>query len=127
MTTAPPKPLSNRAEKLLERVERGEFYKQFDPKLPKAMEELVQAGLVGTAGRVVLVERFYVPEKGYKPYEREVFGTDVAGHKALIDAAEDVLISFDQGNLGPVEIEQLRFVLTMTPGSCIGIAPAEGI
>ncbi len=65
--------LPKRAQKLWERVKDGEYYRPWDPKLPKAMKELQDAGLVATVGRVVVIERCYVPAKGYTPYVPEKF------------------------------------------------------
>lgn len=67
------KKLSRRASQLLARVEEGKFYKLHDPKTPKAMQELIDAGLVGLAGRVELVVVCYVPVKGYKPFKMEEY------------------------------------------------------
>lgn len=65
--------LSKRAQNLLYRVRKGAFYRPWSPDLPKAMKELEDAGLVVTTGRVVVVERCYVPAEGYAPYVPERF------------------------------------------------------
>ncbi|TIV60311.1 hypothetical protein [Mesorhizobium sp.] len=57
--------LSKRAAKLLARVRAGKFYFNYDKRTPKAMEELVAAGLVGTAGRAVVLRSCFVPA-GYE-------------------------------------------------------------
>ena len=57
--------LSTRATKLLARVREGHFYFAYDPKTPKAMQELVDAGLVGMCGRAVVIRACYVPA-GYE-------------------------------------------------------------
>lgn len=62
--TAEPK-LSARALRLLERVRAGRWYPVHGSKVPKAMDELVAAGLVGTAGRAAVLVACYVP-KGYR-------------------------------------------------------------
>jgi len=68
------KPLSGRARKLLERVQQGEFYFPHRGYRPAAMQELVDARLVTTTGRAVVIEAAYVPTKGYTPMKQEVFG-----------------------------------------------------
>lgn len=69
--------VSTRARKLLDRLRAGKFYPVWDShglnrRTPKAMQELIDAGLVGTAGRVCLVVSCYVPD-GYTPYIEEKF------------------------------------------------------
>lgn len=66
------KPLSKRAAKMLERLKAGAFYVWEPDKVPKAMEELEAAGLVGTCGRATRTVRCWVP-KGYKPARQERF------------------------------------------------------
>lgn len=54
--------LSKRARKMYDRVQSpANWYPAMGPEPKGAMKELVDAGLVGTMGRVVLVQRFYVP------------------------------------------------------------------
>lgn len=65
--------LSNRAQRLLARVKAGHWYRPFNPNTPKAMQELVAAGLVSTTGRVVVIELAYVPADGYTPFVPEKF------------------------------------------------------
>lgn len=65
--------LSARARKLLERVRRGEYYRAHHERLPKAMKELEDAGLVTVTGRPIVFEACYVPTSGYKPYVPEKF------------------------------------------------------
>ena len=65
--------LSKRAEKLLERLKSGDFYPCHASDTPKAMQELIDAGLVARAGRVEIIRACYVPAKGYTPYREEVF------------------------------------------------------
>lgn len=67
------KQLSKQAEKLLERVKQGRFYRPYGDRLPKAMAELEKAGLVTTTGRVVVIELAYVPTQGYTPYVKEKY------------------------------------------------------
>lgn len=67
------KPLSINAQKLLERIKAGKYYRAYDPKLPAAMAELEAAKLVTTTGRVVTIELCYVPATGYAPYQEEKF------------------------------------------------------
>jgi len=65
--------LSPAARKLFERVlDPDNFYKAHAPRVPKAMIELEVAGLVGTMGRVVSIERCYVP-RGTRPLKLEKF------------------------------------------------------
>ena len=64
--------LSPRARKLYARVLAGAWY-PWDgtgKRTPKAMQELVDAGLVVVGGRVQTVRAAYVP-KGTKPYRLE--------------------------------------------------------
>jgi len=65
--------LSTRALKLYQRVIAGGFYNPHSDRTPNAMKELINNGLVGTAGRVVVVERCFVPTHGYKCYQPEEF------------------------------------------------------
>lgn len=53
--------LSKRAQTLLARVRRGAWYPEHDPRTPNAMQELIDAGLVNTRGRVQVVRSCYVP------------------------------------------------------------------
>lgn len=70
--------LSKSAERLLIRVHRGDFYlwdgapRNKNTKTPKAMQELVNAGLVVVGGRVARVVSAYVP-KGTKPLKCEQY------------------------------------------------------
>lgn len=59
--------LSKRAEITLRRLHAGIWYSAQAP-LTKAMEELIDAGLVGTIGRPKVIERVFVPKgtKGYR-------------------------------------------------------------
>ena len=66
------KPLSKRAQKMLERLRKGAWYTWDPRKTPKAMQELAEAGLVDTRGRVASIVRCWVPV-GYKPGTPEVF------------------------------------------------------
>ncbi len=74
--------ISNRAHKLLRRLRAGHWYPVYDnngfnKRTPKAMQELIDAGLVNTSGRVQIIVACYVP-KGYIPAEQEIFPQDVA-------------------------------------------------
>lgn len=69
--------MTKRAEKLLARIRRGAWYPAFDKSTPQAMQELLDGGLVVTAGRVAVVRSCYVPV-GFVPAVREVFPTDGA-------------------------------------------------
>lgn len=66
---APPV-LSPRAQKLYDRLLAGHWYSWGDDRTPKSMQELLDAGLVGTLGRVEKVRRCYVPA-GSKPFQLE--------------------------------------------------------
>lgn len=68
--------LSKRAQNLLRRIKEGRFYPTHHPNTPKAMQELIDAKLVVTCGRVEVVRRCYVPAKGYRPYKPEVLPID---------------------------------------------------
>lgn len=52
--------LSIRAQTLLARIERGHWYKPHTDKVPKAMQELIDHGLVRVAMRVESVAAAYV-------------------------------------------------------------------
>jgi hypothetical protein len=70
--------LSKRAEELLNRLQKGEWYRQYAKNTPAAMQELIDAGLVETAGRMPIIVSCYVP-KGYWLEHKEHF-------PSLIDA-----------------------------------------
>lgn len=74
--------LTVRAQKLYERVCSGEFYFAYDPRTPKAMQELVDAKLVSMDGRPVVIRLCYVPTEGYAPYRRERFETRATGESS---------------------------------------------
>ena len=59
--------LSARAVKLLARIKRGDFYSTEANNTPKAMQELIDHGLVGTMGRVEVIRRCYVAQ-GHTPF-----------------------------------------------------------
>lgn len=65
--------LSRNAEKLLMRLRRGNWYPVFDKDTPKAMQELIDADLVWTTGRVAREVLCYVPSTDYEPFQREKF------------------------------------------------------
>ncbi len=65
--------LSKRAEKLWERICDGEFYPAYSEREPKAMRELVDAGLVSVCVRVQTIVACYVPRRGYKPFKQEQY------------------------------------------------------
>lgn len=55
------------------------------------MDELIEAGLVATCGRPVVIQLCYVPATGYTPYKNEVFADeahDAREKQALNDLAE---------------------------------------
>lgn len=60
--------ISKRAQVILRRLHAGIFYPVYDQKTPKAMTELLDAGLVGSIGRVTRIEACYVP-MGTKPFK----------------------------------------------------------
>lgn len=66
--------LSERAKALFERVKEGRFYFPHRGYRPAAMQELVDARLVTTTGRAVVIEAAYVPVEGYTPMTPEVYG-----------------------------------------------------
>jgi hypothetical protein len=53
-------PLSKRAEKLLERIRQGYFYRAYANDTPKAMQELLDHGLIRIGGRVQTTVAAYV-------------------------------------------------------------------
>lgn len=59
--------LSKRAEALLARIRSGDFYRVDSATTPKAMAELIDAGLVGRMGRVETIVACYV-SKGHLPF-----------------------------------------------------------
>lgn len=65
--------LSRRAENLLARLRAGRFYPAYSERTPKCMQELIDAGLVATAGRPTLFIRCYVPAEGFTPFKPEKF------------------------------------------------------
>lgn len=63
--------LSRRAAKLLHRLYEGHFYPcTFEGAIPKAMQELIDARLIESGGRVARIMRCYVP-KGMKTFRLE--------------------------------------------------------
>lgn len=64
--------LSPRAASLYKRVCDGYWYKAHAENLPKAMDELVEAGLVVLGGRVEVMSSAYVPI-GTKPFRVEQY------------------------------------------------------
>jgi hypothetical protein len=65
-------PLSKSAQNMLTRLRKGAWYTWDPNKMPKAMQELVDAGLVTTGGRVKVATRCWVPV-GYIPARMEQF------------------------------------------------------
>lgn len=128
--------LSKRAIKLLARVRAGEYYPAYDERTPKAMAELVEAGLVGTCGRSPEVRAYYVPV-GYQP-GREAFPSHrhkkggiytVLHAEALHTETEELMVVYANPE-GKVFVrpkamfdEPGRFV-PLTP--CIGVCRMEG-
>lgn len=54
--------LSKRAEKLLARVgDPGNWYSAHGSRTPKAMQELLDAGLVRRGGRMPIIATYFVP------------------------------------------------------------------
>jgi len=72
------KQLSRRARKLLDRIHGGQFYK-WTPEPGPVMQELLDAGFIGTSGRVVLIERCYVP-RGFKSISKETYPSWTCAH-----------------------------------------------
>lgn len=68
-----PPQLSLRAHRLYERIKQGHWYPAYDERTPAAMQELIDAGLVGVAGRVERIVAAYVPRHGYTPFKTERF------------------------------------------------------
>jgi hypothetical protein len=66
------KPLSKNAQKLLARVRAGAWYEAYSEKTPKAMQELIDAELVGMCGRIRQMVLCYVPV-GYIPPVEEKY------------------------------------------------------
>lgn len=65
--------LSPAARNLLDRVlDPLNFYAAFSDRTPKAMQELIDAKLVGVMDRVVNIKAYYVP-RGAKPLKLEQF------------------------------------------------------
>lgn len=67
------KALSARAAALFERIKGGDYYPVYDAKTPKAMQELIDAGLVSKSGRVESIRLCWVPSTGYTPFISESF------------------------------------------------------
>lgn len=86
--------LSKRATALLHRLYEGHFYRTFDTKQPKAMQELIDNRLVYVDGRIFIIGSCYVPN-GHKPFQidemppkpewlcgkTKVVAEDVQGHE----------------------------------------------
>lgn len=72
------KQLSRRARKLLDRIHAGKFYRWTDQPGP-AMQELLDAGFVGTSGRVTKIEACFVP-KGFKSMSHEKYPSWTCAH-----------------------------------------------
>lgn len=69
----PRKPLlSIPAQKLWKNVQKSERFYPWTPKPSKYMQELIDAGLVVTSGRVIKMGSFFTP-KGVKPFTVEEF------------------------------------------------------
>jgi hypothetical protein len=62
--------LSIAAVNLLSRLRAGEWYPAYSKRTPKAMKELLDAGLVGIMGRVKVIESCFVP-CGSRPFRLE--------------------------------------------------------
>lgn len=62
--------LSIAAVNLLSRLRAGEWYPAYGKRTPKAMKELLDAGLVGIMGRVKVIEACFVP-CGSRPFRLE--------------------------------------------------------
>ena len=54
------KPLSKRAQDLLARIRAGRFYKVGASDTPRAMSELIEAGLIARMGRAEVISSCYV-------------------------------------------------------------------
>ena len=69
--------LSKSAANLLQRLRKGRWYPVFPSAIgketPAAMEELIKAGLVGSAARAKVIVACYVPAHGYTPMQMERF------------------------------------------------------
>lgn len=65
--------LSKHAAALLTRLEQGRFYPAYDAKVPAAMTELREAGLVTRAGRATQYVACFVPAHNYTPMIMEKF------------------------------------------------------
>lgn len=101
--------LSKRAEKMLERLKQGHFYKWDPQTTPEAMKELQAAGLVGTCGRVETVVRCWVPAEGYIPYVSEVLpGEKDPSVKRVLDAQAELLPSL---RMTPATAEKVKAAL----------------
>ena len=70
--------LSRTARKMLDRIHAGHFYKWTDEPGP-VMQELLDAGFVESSGRVVVVERFFVP-KGFRSVSHEKYPAWTCAH-----------------------------------------------
>ena len=67
--------LSKRARKMLDRIERGAFYRPHVDGGP-TLDELYASGVIKRVGRVVTIEACYVPAFGYRPFQCERFGVE---------------------------------------------------
>jgi len=64
--------VSKRAQKLYARINNyGRFYRAYEKNIPKAMQELLDAKLIQTGGRVNVIISCYVPVRGFRPLRLE--------------------------------------------------------
>lgn len=96
--------LSPAAKRILERLKQGTWYRTSDPTTPKAMQQLVELGLVEEMFRVKSIVRCYVP-KGAVPHCYEKMVPDDADVKrdrverrlqAVTDAANALVDALDE-------------------------------
>lgn len=75
------KTLSKRAQKLYLRIQTGDYYyPAYSERTPKAMQELVDCELVGTAGRYPIIALYFVP-KGFKLTHEESFPVQILANE----------------------------------------------
>lgn len=88
-----PKKLSKAAKRVWKNLCAGKFYqpRAWGTKCPKAMQELVDAGLVVEGGRVQVIGRYYVPI-GTKPFTCEKF-PDAARLDKLMTKRQKALVA----------------------------------
>lgn len=121
-------PLSKRAQALYERVRQGRFYRTYDAKLPAAMSELIEAGLVTQTMRVETIVACYFPANGYTPYAPESFVEPLPANITLPADQDAALRKLIEGGavLEIVNYDEAAASYGLTPGITVTVS-GEGL